>query len=87
MTPKEKAEELFKKYSILAESINWSNEDTQKKAEKYNDDLGEDVLYYWHELAKRSALIAVDEIYNSGLLVFVDDEQYWHEVKQEIEKT
>jgi hypothetical protein len=86
MTPKEKAEELFKKYSILAESINWSNEDTQKKAEKYNDDLGEDVLYYWHELAKRSALIAVDEIYNSGLLVFVDDEQYWHEVKQEIEK-
>jgi hypothetical protein len=86
MTPKEKAEELFNKYYILAESINWSNEDTQKKAEKYNDDLGEDVLYYWHELAKRSALIAVYEIYNSGLLVFVDDEQYWHDVKQEIEK-
>jgi hypothetical protein len=35
---------------------------------------------------KQCALIAVDEIYNSGLLVFVDDEQYWHEVKQEIEK-
>ena len=39
-----------------------------------------------NEVAKRCALIAVDEIYNSGLLVFVDDEQYWHEVKQEIEK-
>jgi hypothetical protein len=36
--------------------------------------------------AKKCALIAVDEIYNSGLLVFVDDEQYWHEVKQEIQK-
>jgi hypothetical protein len=35
---------------------------------------------------KQCASIAVDEIYNSGLLVFVDDEQYWHEVKQEIEK-
>jgi hypothetical protein len=39
------------------------------------------------DTAKQCALIAVDEIYNSGLLVFVDDEQYWHEVKQEIEKT
>jgi hypothetical protein len=38
------------------------------------------------DTAKQCALIAVDEIYNSGLLVFVDDEQYWHEVKQEIEK-
>jgi hypothetical protein len=38
------------------------------------------------EEAKGCALIAVYEIYNSGLLVFVDDEQYWHEVKQEIEK-
>jgi hypothetical protein len=38
------------------------------------------------EIAKRCALIAVDGIYNSGLLVFVDDEQYWHEVKQEIEQ-
>jgi hypothetical protein len=36
--------------------------------------------------AKKCALIAVYEIYNSGLLVFVDDEQYWHEVKQEMEK-
>ena len=36
--------------------------------------------------AKICALKVVDEIYNSGLLVFVDDEQYWHEVKQEIEK-
>jgi|688.fasta_scaffold2632754_2 hypothetical protein len=96
MTAKEKAEELFKKYYILAESINWSNEDTQKKAEKYNDDLGEDVLYYWHELAKRSALIAVDEIIKSGPSFPYDIQfdsmphfrslKYWEEVKQEIEK-
>jgi len=93
MTPKEKAEELFNKYSILAESINWSNEDAQKKAEKYNDDLGEDVLYYWHELAKRSAFIAVDEILEQFYsIVFIEDAyresniEYWQEVKQEIEK-
>ena len=89
MTAKEKAQDLINEYSILAESINWSNEDTQKKAEKYNDDLGEDVLYYWHELAKRSALIAVDmlikenesieNIVNGGL-----NKQYWMQVKHEI---
>jgi tRNA A37 threonylcarbamoyladenosine synthetase subunit TsaC/SUA5/YrdC len=83
MTAREKAQDLINEYSILAESINWSNEDTQKKAEKYNDDLGEDVLYYWHELAKRSALIAVDEIL--GLMFLSQAEiNYWKEVKQEI---
>ena len=89
MTAKDKAQDLINEYYILAESINWSNEDTQKKAEKYNDDLGEDVLYYWHELAKRSALIAVDmlikenesieNIVNGGL-----NKQYWMQVKHEI---
>jgi len=83
MKAKEKAQDLINEYYILAESINWSNEDTQKKAEKYNDDLGEDVLYYWHELAKRSALIAVDEILG---LIFLSQAEinYWHEVKHEI---
>jgi hypothetical protein len=91
MKAKDKAQDLINEYSILAESINWSNEDTQKKAEKYNDDLGEDVLYYWHELAKRSALIAVDEILEQfNYIVFIEDAyretniEYWHEVKHEI---
>ena len=38
--------------------------------------------HYW---SKQCALIAVDEIYNSGLLMMVEDEQYWYDVKQEIE--
>jgi hypothetical protein len=85
MTAKEKAKELLYKYYVLAESIEWSDKDTQKKAEKYNDDLGEDVEYYWHELAKRSALIAVDEILG---LIFLSQAEinYWHEVKHEIKQ-
>jgi hypothetical protein len=70
MTPKEKAISLVDSYRIIL-----MNEDT---------DCGEEILCT--VIAKKCALIAVDEIYNSGLLVFVDDEQYWHEVKQEIEK-
>lgn len=38
------------------------------------------------EDAKKCALIAVDEIFDSGLLMMLDDEQYWHDVKQEIQK-
>jgi hypothetical protein len=70
MIPKEKAISLVDSYRIIL-----MNEDT---------DCGEEILCT--VIAKKCALIAVDEIYNSGLLVFVDDEQYWHEVKQEIEK-
>lgn len=36
--------------------------------------------------AKQCALIAVDEIFNSMLLVMIDDEQYWYDVKTEIIK-
>jgi hypothetical protein len=93
MTAKEKAQELIYEYSILAESIQWSDEDTQKKAEKYNDDLGEDVEYYWHELAKRCALIGVDEILEQFYsIVFIEDAyretnvEYWKEVKHEIKQ-
>ena len=62
MTPKEKANELIQKYYQLAESIEWSDNETMVKAEKFNDDLGSDVLRYWNELAKKSALLQVDEI-------------------------
>jgi len=70
MTAKEKAISLVDSYQIIL-----MNEDTE---------CGNEILC--SVIAKKCALIAVDEIYNSGLLVFIDDEQYWHEVKQEIEK-
>ena len=90
MTPKEKAIELFDKYYQIAESIEWTDNETMVKAEKFNDDLGGDVLRYWNELAKKSALIAVDEILNAidwhDFEHPNDEINYWVEVKQEIEK-
>ena len=39
-----------------------------------------------YHFAKQCALIAVEEIFNSKLLMLVEDEIFWREVKQEIEK-
>ena len=90
MRAKEKAQELVDKYYKLAESIEWTDKETSVKAEKFNDELGTDVLRYWNELAKQSALIAVDEVLNA--LANTDTRQfefgfyYWKQVKQEIEQ-
>ena len=86
MTPKEKAQELVNKYYQLAESIEWTDKETSVKAEKFNDELGTDVLRYWNELAKQSALVAVDEILNNDGFTQFDIylTEYWQQVKQEI---
>jgi hypothetical protein len=85
MTPKEKAKELVDRFYNLQSSIAWTtNDELKRQASIFNDELGEDFEIYWDKLAKQTAVIAVDEIYNSGLLVMVDDEQYWYDVKQEI---
>lgn len=60
MIPQEKAKELVDKYYQLAESIEWTDKETTVKAEKFNDELGTDVLRYWNELAKKSALLALE---------------------------
>jgi hypothetical protein len=72
MTPKEKAEELvIKMYQPLPAS---------KEAEK-----GKEHLYYnQFNAAKQCALIAVDEILSA--IGFSINDEYWQEVKQEIEK-
>ena len=69
MSAKDKAKELVDTYRIML-----MNSDTE---------CGQEILCT--VIAKQCALIAVDEIYNSGLLVMVDDEQYWYDVKQEIQ--
>jgi hypothetical protein len=89
MSPKEKAQELFNKYFAVAESIEWSSEETALKAEKLNDELGDDVLIYWNELAKQSALIAVDEMLsNDGWSGSMEEwhifKIYFEEVKHKI---
>jgi hypothetical protein len=71
MTPKEKAKKLVDKYYQLAESIEWTDKETMQKAELLNDELGEDVLFYWHELAKQCTLIAVNEIIKSKQLNYL----------------
>ena len=95
MTPQEKAQELVDKYYQLAESIEWTDEQTSVKAEKFNDELGSDVLKYWNELSKQSALIAVDEMIlvlpftntNYSLNEYaIHLQKYLKQVKQEIEK-
>jgi len=41
--------------------------------------------YYIHSLkGKECALIAVDEVINSALFKWLEDEIYWQEVKEEI---
>lgn len=37
-------------------------------------------------IAKKCALIAVEEVINSELFKWLEDEIYWQEVKQEVEK-
>lgn len=49
--------------------------------------LPEEGTLMWHlsfEIAKKCALITVDEILGAGIHPF--DKMYWEEVKQEIEK-
>ena len=65
MTPKEKAQELVKKYLTYF-------------PEFYHDEMSYD---YNEDKAKECALIAVDEILK---ITWVED--YWREVKYEIEK-
>jgi hypothetical protein len=76
MTPKEKAKELYDKYLDI-DGFGY-----------YRD---KDSFMYWStsvigKQAKQCALIAVDEIINLVKHIDVDSEDYWEEVKQEIEK-
>jgi hypothetical protein len=79
MTPKEKAEDLVNQFRMVL-----MNEDT---------DCGEEILCSL--IAMKNAIICVkeiqevlmtDELYNPGSLAFERIDDYWEEVKQEIEK-
>lgn len=74
MTPKEKAEQIFKKYLIYF-------------PEFYHDEMSYD---FNEDRAKECALIAVNEILEMDLPILEEDADtfydYWEEVKQEIEK-
>jgi hypothetical protein len=78
MTQKEKASELVDKFYQTTPNEAWINEP-----------LGISKEYKAWEQAKQCALIAVDEILNSRPAITdsqVEYNEYWQEVKQEIEK-
>ena len=91
MTPKEKAKELVDKIYNLQSSIAWdTSNENKEKAAIFNDELGADVELYWHELAKQSAMLTVDEILNidniKPYILHKEIIEYWENVKQEINK-
>lgn len=77
MTPKEKAEDLFKKYISICErwNIDYVNSKTIEELKKELFQL------QWF-IPKQCALIAVDEILN---LLPLANRDFWENVKQEIE--
>ena len=80
MTPQEKAEELVDKYYNILPFDKYVITKDEDLSWEYND---------WEE-AKKCALIAVDEIMKvvgwEKMELGIDRDNYWEEVKQEIEK-
>jgi hypothetical protein len=73
MTPKEKAMELIEKF--------------EKEVYKYDLDTNNEYDMSLFHLAKQCALIAIDEILKiTWVDKFLIVEDYWQEVKHEIEK-
>jgi len=79
MTPKEKAEELIKRFMSIETD--------------YSRDGGYTFEHIWRNDAKQCALICVDEIIKTGLLslnptnnsfLMQDTKQYWNDVKSEL---
>jgi hypothetical protein len=70
MTPKEKAEELVKKYSCYFHGI--------------DENLFKEVVM--HRDAKGCAIVAVDEILKTFDITTPSQIEYWQQVKHEIEQ-
>lgn len=51
---------------------------------KVGKELKNGSFRYNIEIAKQCAIIAVDEILNGSRLFYIEDYDYWQEVKQEI---
>ena len=63
MTPKQKAEFLLDEFFIIQQQIKWTeNENYLTKCAELNEELEDEANYYWKELARKSALICIDEI-------------------------
>lgn len=78
MTPKEKAEQLVSNFYFINSKL---------IIVKNGYDMGERYNLVM-PIAKKCALIAVDEILKNNIILFEDvlNDQYWKNIKQEIEK-
>lgn len=88
MKPKEKAIQLVEKYYKIQDSEDLGNEQLNKDMESLYKERGEEIEPYWRQLAKSSALIALDEVLDSLKFQFPDSKylEQWQEVKEEINK-
>lgn len=59
---------------------------TQLFEKMLSTDKVDNYSFVSNNVAKQCALIAVDEVINSALFKWLEDEIYWQEVKQEIQK-
>jgi hypothetical protein len=85
MTAKDKAQDLVNKFAKIQEKIDWTGDkQLMELCGERNEALGEQGEYYWNQLAKQSALIAVDEIIS--VIVHHSEAHIWIKVKQEITK-
>ena len=83
MTPKEKASWLFETFLSKVGSNCENDNDCYKKECRYKNRIvcGVDLF-----TAKQCALIAVDEILKINKLQDIESQNYWEEVKQEVDK-
>jgi hypothetical protein len=99
MNAQEKAKELVNKYLQIQHNIEWTkSKEFLDVCIANNETLGAEGEFYWHELAKQCALIAVDEmIMQNGELFLLPlqaeiiehykkTNSYLFEVKEEINK-
>lgn len=86
MKAKEKALKLVENFYNIQGSIDWGDEDSRKEAGIIYENNKVDYEQFYRNLAKQSAIIAVDEILETYKQSLNLSSEYWQEVKNEIEK-
>jgi hypothetical protein len=86
MTLKEKAQQLVDKFELIQSRIDWTDADSDvnKDCEKFNSANNKEVAFYWRELAKKSACLAIDEILDADRNRPFQEVRHYLELKQAI---
>jgi|LakMenE01Jun11ns_1017448.scaffolds.fasta_scaffold6802100_1 hypothetical protein len=86
MTLKEKAQQLVDKFELIQSRIEWTddNSDVNNECKKFNSENNKEVAFYWKELAKKSACLAIDEIIDADRNRPFKEVRHYLELKQAI---